>query len=103
MFEELNFMLCVRSDNKLYTDYPTDSRYYLTISRDLFIELLEQHYADLDIVVRVVKVLSEPLIVVCRYTLEDIEDFEIGMMQVQQIAYAQNWYCKVANVLLTKV
>jgi len=95
--------LYVTIDNKLYTDYPEDTRYYLAIYYDVLIELLEQHYTKLDMLVRVISVDDDPLRIVLRYTLDKIDDFEIGFAQVQQIAYAQNWYVKVANILLTKV
>jgi hypothetical protein len=103
MGESNPFGLYVTIDNKLHTDYPEDTRYYLAIYYNVLIELLEEHYVQLDMLVRVIRVDDDPLRIVLRHTLDKIADFEIGFAQVQQIAYTQNWYSKVANILLTKV
>jgi hypothetical protein len=94
-------MLHVLRDNKLCEEFPSETRYFLTIVKDDFITLVEEHLHAIDIPARVVDVELDPLEVLCKNTLSDNSFFKLGFAQIQQIAYRNCWYEKVAKLVLT--
>lgn len=93
-------MLHVLPDNKLYEEFPTETKFFLTIAKDNFITLVEEHLDAIDIPARVVDVELDPLEVLCKNTLGDNSFFKLEFMQIQQIAYRNCWYEKVAKLVL---
>ena len=96
MFEKV--VVWISPDNKIYEDYPTDTRYFLAIVEKDFIKLVEEHI----LLGRVTCVNTNPLKVVCRKILGDRYFINLDFKNIQQIAYRDLWYEKVASLVLNK-
>ena len=88
----------ISPDNKIYEDYPTDTRYFLAIVEKDFIKLVEDHI----LLGRVTSIRNNPLKVVCQKTLGDRYIVDLDFQNIQRMAYCDLWYEKVANLVLNK-